>query len=186
MHRKKPVLYTLAVLFLILTIARISFPRSALSTNASFQNFTDYLFCQELSTNTLNLHYTLKNPENYPINTSDISLGTYKTDAVDSAAALENCLAALKNYNYSELSSENKLTYDILKYHLETSLAGTPYTLYEEPLSPLTGTQSQFPILLSEYAFYTEEDIHTYLALLKNVPSYFDSLIAFEQMEAVF
>lgn len=184
MHRKKPVLYTLAVLFLLLTIAKITSPLFTLSTNTSFQNFTDRLFCQELSSNTLNLHYTLKNPENYPINTSDISLGTYKTDAIDNAAALENCLAALKHYNYSELSSENKLTYDILKYHLETSLAGTPYILYEEPLSPLTGTQSQFPILLSEYAFYTEKDIHTYLALLKNVPSYFDSLIAFEQAKS--
>lgn len=45
----------------------------------------------------------------------------------------------------------------------------------------MTGTQSQFPILLSEYLFYTEEDVDTYLTLLADVPSYFDSLITFEQ-----
>lgn len=184
MHRKKPILYTLAVLFLILTIAKFTTPQSSVSTDTAFQTFTDTLFRQELSSNTLNLHYTLKTPETYQITQDNISLGTFKTNSIDTAASLENCLAALNQFNYSELSTDNQLTYDILKSYLETSLDGTPYTLYEEPLSPLTGTQSQFPILLSEYAFYREEDILTYLALLEDVPSYFDSLIAFEQAKS--
>lgn len=184
MHRKKPILYTLAILFLILTIAKFTTRQSPSSTNASFQAFTDTLFCQELSSNTLNLHYTLKTPETYQITQDNISLGTFKTNSIDAAASLENCLAALNQFNYSELNTNNQLTYDILKSYLKTSLDGTPYTLYEEPLSPLTGTQSQLPILLSEYAFYTEEDILTYLTLLEDVPSYFDSLITFEQAKS--
>lgn len=184
MHRKKTILYTLAVLFLILTIAKFTIPHSSVSTDTAFQTFTDNLFRQELSSNTLNLHYTLKTPETYQINQDNISLGTFETNSIDTAASLENCLAALNQFNYSELNANNQLTYDILKSYLEASLDGTPYTLYEEPLSPLTGTQSQLPILLSEYTFYTEEDIHTYLALLEDVPAYFDSLIAFEQAKS--
>ena len=184
MRRKKPVLYALIVLFFALIFARSSSPLHQTSTNTSFQTFTDTLFRQELAANTLNLHYTLKTPETYQIKQDNISLGSYETDSVNAAASLENCLAALNQFNYSELSSDNQLTCDVLKSYLETSLSGAPYTLYEEPLSPLTGTQSQFPILLSEYAFYSEEDVNIYLALLENVPAYFDSLIAFEQAKS--
>ena len=184
MHRKKPVIYTLLLLLLTLTIAKCTTSTPTASTDDTFQAFTDTLFRQELSSNTLNLHYTLKTPENYQITQNTISLGSYETDSISTAASLENCLAALNHFNYSELNPDNQLTYDVLKSYLETSLSGTPYILYEEPLSPLTGTQAQFPILLSEYAFYTQADVLTYLALLENVPAYFDSLIAFEQAKA--
>ena len=165
MHRKKPVLYTVAILLLFLTIIKLTTPSSDLSVDSAFQTFTDTLFCQELSSNTLNLHYTLKNPENFSINQDNVSLGNFEVSNLESAASLENCLAALDTFSYEHLSSENQLTYDVLKYYLETALDGTPYLLYEEPLSPLTGTQSQFPVLLSEYPFYTEKDIQTYLSL---------------------
>lgn len=181
MHRKKPILYTLAILFLALTIAKCTAPQTSQSADTAFQHFTDTLFRQELSANTLNLHYTLKDPGNYQINQPEISLVGYETDSVNAAASIENCLAALNQFPYDQLSEENQLTYDILKSYLETSLSGAPYILYEEPLSPLTGTQSQFPILLSEYAFYNKEDVTVYLSILENVPAYFDSLIAFEQ-----
>ena len=184
MHRKKPVLYTVAVLLLFLTIIKLTTPSSDLSVDSAFQTFTDTLFCQELSSNTLNLHYTLKNPENFSIDQDNVSLGNFEVSNLESAASLENCLAALDTFSYEHLSSENQLTYDILKYYLETALDGTPYLLYEEPLSPLTGTQSQFPVLLSEYPFYTEKDIQTYLSLLEKVPAYFDSLITFEQAKS--
>ena len=184
MRRKKPILYTLILLLLTLTITKCTTSTSTSSTDVNFQTFTDNLFRQELASNTLNLHYTLKNPEKYQISQNAISLGSYETNSISTAASLENCLAALDHFTYSELNQNNQLTYDILKYYLETSLSGTPYILYEEPLSPLTGTQAQFPVLLSEYAFYTKNDIQTYLTLLENIPAYFDSLITFEQAKS--
>lgn len=184
MRKKLPILLAILILLSTLTIVKFNFPHSVKSTDEKFRDFTNTLFCQELSSNTLNLHYTLKTPETYHINEENVSLGSYETDSVATAASLENCLAALNQFTYSELNAENQLTFDILRSYLETSLSGTPYILYEEPLSPLTGTQSQFPILLSEYSFYTEEDVTTYLALLETVPSYFDSLIAFEKAKS--
>ena len=56
-----------------------------------------------------------------------------------------------------------------------------PYLLYEEPLTPLTGTQAQLPILLSEYRFYNTDDIDTYLKLLTTIPDYFQSILTFEK-----
>lgn len=175
-----------AILLLIFTSLVFFFACSGSSrqVNAGFDNFTDELFRQEVQTNAITMHYTLKDPNTYGIHSMPNTLGTYSTDSSAACVFAENCLAVLRKYKYSLLSDENKLTYDILENYLETALEGAPYTLYDEPLSPMTGAQAQLPVLLSEYRFYSVNDIDTYLTLLENVPEYMDSLISFEQAKS--
>lgn len=149
-----------------------------------FENYTDQLFRQELSENTLSLHYTLKNPATYNIVNSSVSLGTYQTDTSNLSASLENSLSLLHSYDKTKLSKRNQATYEILENHLSYSLKSSQYLLYEEPLASLTGAQAQLPILLSEYQFYTKQDIDTYLALLAETPEYFASILDFEEEKA--
>ena len=149
--------------------------------NQQFEEYTHNLFCQEVSGNTISLHYTLKNPAAYGITDTPVSIGSCTSDTGSVCAAIENALALLKSYDRRRLSSENKLTYDVLEDYYTTAFELAPYSLYEEPLSPLTGTQSQLPVILSEYQFYDTSDINTYLKLLKKVPDYFDSILEFEQ-----
>lgn len=174
------------ILLLIFTSLVFFFACSSSSrqVNAGFDNFTDELFRQEVQTNAITMHYTLKDPDTYGIHSMPNTLGTYSTDSSAACVFAENCLAVLRKYKYSLLSDENKLTYDILENYLETALEGAPYTLYNEPLSPMTGAQAQLPVLLSEYRFYSVNDIDTYLTLLENVPEYMDSLISFEQAKS--
>lgn len=174
------------ILLLIFTSLFFFFACSGSSrqVNAGFDNFTDELFRQEVQTNAITMHYTLKDPDTYGIHSMPNTLGTYSTDSSAACVFAENCLAVLRKYKYSLLSDENKLTYDILENYLETALEGAPYTLYDEPLSPMTGAQAQLPVLLSEYRFYSANDIDTYLTLLENVPEYMDSLISFEQAKS--
>ena len=174
------------ILLLIFTSLVFFFACSSSSrqVNAGFDNFTDELFRQEVQTNAITMHYTLKDPDTYGIHSMPNTLGTYSTDSSAACVFAENCLAVLRKYKYSLLSDENKLTYDILENYLETALEGAPYTLYDEPLSPMTGAQAQLPVLLSEYRFYSVNDIDTYLTLLENVPEYMDSLISFEQAKS--
>ena len=174
------------ILLLIFTSLVFFFACSGSSrqVNAGFDNFTDELFRQEVQTNAITMHYTLKDPDTYGIHSMPNTLGTYSTDSSAACVFAENCLAVLRKYKYSLLSDENKLTYDILENYLETALEGAPYTLYDEPLSPMTGAQAQLPVLLSEYRFYSVNDIDTYLTLLENVPEYMDSLISFEQAKS--
>lgn len=152
--------------------------------DALFRQFTLDLFRQEVSADTITLHYTVQEPESYGIQDTPASLGSFSTDTAVSAASIENCLSLLQDFRYRKLSPENQLTFDVLKSYLETALQGAPYALYEEPLSPLTGVQSQLPILLCEFSFDTPEDVDTYLSLLEEMPSYFTSLISFEQAKA--
>lgn len=44
--------------------------------NRSFRQFTGQIFRSELAGNTLNLHYTLKHPENYGISEAPVTLGS--------------------------------------------------------------------------------------------------------------
>lgn len=152
--------------------------------NAAFRQFTADLFRQEVSSSTITLHYTLKNPEIYGIKNAPVTLGTYTTDQTALSASYENCLAILDSFRRQKLSHENQLTYDVLRIYTTNALESVPFTLYDEPLSPLTGTQAQLPILLSEYPFYSAKDVDCYLALLGEVPSYFSSLIEFEKAKS--
>lgn len=152
--------------------------------NLDFEKYTHDLFCQEVSGNTISLHYTLKNPSAYGITDAPVSLGSYCTDTASVCAALENAIVVLQSYDRNKLSEENRLTYDILNDYYGNALALAPYALYEEPLSPLTGTQSQLPVVLSEYHFYNTSDIDTYLELLTKVPEYFQSVLEFENVRA--
>ena len=97
---------------------------------------------------------------------------------------MENSLSRLHSYDKSKLSKEQQITYEILDFSLTASLKNSSYLLYEEPLAPLTGTQAQLPVLLSEYQFYKKQDIDTYLALLGEIPEYFASILTFEEAKA--
>lgn len=152
--------------------------------NQKFEKYTSELFCQEVTSSTISLHYTLKEPDSFGIHDSPVSMGLVSTDTGAMCASAENALALLHSYDRSKLSGENQLTYDVLEYSLGTTLKEASYALYEEPLAPLTGTQSQLPVILSEYRFYDTDDCDTYLELLTKIPGYFRSIIEFERAKS--
>lgn len=150
------------------------------NANAAFRNYTLGLFREDVSANTLTLHYTLENPAAYGIKNHETTLGSFPSSSATALVFYENCEAALEKFPYQYLYEDNKLTYDILSYYVDMGKRGAEFFLYEEPLSPVTGIHAQFPILLSEYHLHSESDVITYLELLKTTPAYFDSLITFE------
>lgn len=158
--------------------------RASSDTNTAFRQFTLELFRQDVATNTIGLHYTLKDPSAYDIAQAPVTYGSFSTNTTGMMASLENSLSALSHYHYEDLTDENKLTYDILESYLQTAQKGAPYLLYEEPLGEITGIQAQLPVLLAEYPFHDIKDVDTYLSLLSCTPDYFNSLISFEKEKA--
>lgn len=152
--------------------------------NRQFRQFTKQLFCQELSSNTISLHYTLKNPKEYDIRENEVTFGTFPTDNKNLLAAVENLEEVLKTFDYNKLSVENSLTYDILKCYLNMTERDAEYILYDEPMGLVSGVQTQLPVILSEYPFYEQSDVDTYLQLMKTTPEYFASLLKFEQKKS--
>lgn len=154
------------------------------SSNKKFEHFTSELFKQETVSSTLNLHYTLENPEKFGIPNAPVTFGSFSTDSTAYRAALENYLSFLETVEPDRLSRENQITYDILNSYFHTALDGADFLLYEEPLGPVTGLQSQLPVLLSEYQFHSKEDVETYLKLLTKLPQYYQSLSDFEKTKS--
>ena len=154
------------------------------SSDRQFRTFTRSLFQTEVSANTISLHYTLRSPSDYGIADIPATYGSLSSDPVAAKASVRNVLSSLQEFDPATLSSENALTFKILDTYLKNASTGTDYLLYQEPLGPVSGIHTQLPVLLSEYSFYDTQDVETYLALLKETPSYFDSVIRFEQKKA--
>ena len=152
--------------------------------NKKFGEYTQELFCSEVSANTINLHYTLKNPEDYGITGGEVSLGSFENDTDMIKASAENMRQSLQNFSYDGLDLQNRITFDILEYQIKTIERNADYILYEEPLGLVSGVQTQFPVVLSEYRFHDRQDVETYLELLEMTGDYFDSLIKFEREKA--
>ena len=148
----------------------------------TFTELTAALFQDELSGNTLNLHYTLAYPENFGISHTEAVLPCYSAASyAASGEALDYYLEQLAGIRTEKLSEEQRHTYILLQRFLTQTREGQRFSYYEEPLSPSSGMQSQLPILLAEYAFRTVQDVEDYLALLDQTDDYFLSLLAYEQ-----
>ena len=187
-HRKK-IFLILPCCLLVILISFLSgnaFWSSlhAESSDRQFRTFTRSLFQTEVSANTISLHYTLRSPSDYGIADIPATYGNLSSDPIAAKASVRNVLSSLQEFDSDTLSSENALTFKILDTYLKNTSTGTDYLLYQEPLGPVSGIHTQLPVLLSEYSFYDTQDVETYLALLKETPSYFDSVIRFEQKKA--
>lgn len=155
------------------------------TTGEAFEAYTDALFQEEIVKNTVSLHYTLAYPENYGITDYETSLGVFSLeDMEESYQELEEMKQELLAFEYSGLTKEQKLTYDILMDYVETELSVKDLTLYAEVLSPTTGYQAQLPVILAEYTFRTEQDIKDYLSLVSQIDEMFVDMISFEEKKA--
>ena len=167
---------------LITACGKITIPTNA---NTAFRNFTLCFFQQEVASNTINLHYSLEEPAKYGIVNYPITLGSYDMSETAALASIENWESALRKFSIDSLSTENRITYDILCNYFESLKTDIAYYLYDEPLSPVTGVHAQLPVLLAEYQFADVKDVENYLSLLETLPNYFASLSRFEQQKSI-
>lgn len=152
---------------------------------AEFDTFTDRIFREFVGSDLLNLHFMLRNPENYGIETPEIKFQTIsKKELEKDTADNEKLLTELKTFDPSLLTADQLFTYKMLKDYLETGMASKGLELYGQPLSPLIGTQAQLPVLLAEYTFYDKNDIDHYLELLSQIDVYYGQLASYEKEQA--
>lgn len=150
-----------------------------------FASITASLFTEEMKANTLSMHYTIANPEDFGICGYRPTLACYAPgNAEKSRAALENTLAALGSVRTEKLTEPDSYLWKLLTRSLENSLELGNYPYFDSPLSPISGMQSQLPILLAEYTFRSKRDVEDYLSLLEQTDGYLSSLLLYEQEKA--
>ncbi len=151
----------------------------------SFEDFSTALFQHELEGDTLNLHYTLTDPEAFGIHEETASLGNFSEEAWGAESAyLKDCQQQLSDYMEEGLDEDERLTAEILDWWLDGQLEMEDFYYYQEPLGPTLGIQAQLPVLLAEFPFRKQDDIDTYLSLLEALPDYFGQIGDFEQEKA--
>ena len=154
-------------------------------TSQSFDAFVDQLFEDEVTANTMNLHFTLKNPKSAGIQTSEARLGSFSyASQKDALSKIEDLQKQLSSYKTRSLDAQGKLTHALLTDSLARQQAIAQYPLYEEVLTPSSGVTSQLPVLLAEYPFYCTQDVEDYLTLLFQMEDYFADILEYEQKKA--
>ncbi len=154
---------------------------TAENAHLSFSKFTDELFMQEVTCDSITLHYTVASPEALSIPDITPTLGSAsEQDRISSIEKADATLKRLKTFTYKNLPKTDKITYDILKWQFETIQSSREFSYYAESLGPTTGIQAQLPILLAEYEFHCSKDIEHYLLLLRQLPQYFEEIAAYE------
>ena len=145
-----------------------------------FTNITTRLFVSEMKSNTLNMHYHLADPAAFGVTDYDPVLSCYHPDtALRSQAELENTMAALQALSPEKLNASDAVLWKLLTRTLENTMVLGSFPYYDEPLSPVSGTQSNLPILLAEYTFRSKRDVEDYLSLLDQTDEYFASLLLY-------
>ena len=181
-HRMLSVGIFLAVVLSIIYAAILS---PAGKSTGSFSEFCTTLFREEMKSNTMNLHFTLKDPKAAGIDSYEITLGSLSGDSPhNQARQLKKLSEELKKYSHRSLKGKDRLTCRLLSDYIsrQQNLAAYPY--YDEPLTPSGGVTSQLPVLLAEYTFRNTRDIKDYLGLLSQMDTYFLGILDYEQKKA--
>lgn len=181
-HRMLSVGIFLAAVLSIIYAAILS---PAGKSTGSFSEFCITLFREEMKSNTMNLHFTLKDPKAAGIDSYEITLGSLSGDSPhNQARQLKKLSEELKKYSHRSLKGKDRLTCRLLSDYIsrQQNLAAYPY--YDEPLTPSGGVTSQLPVLLAEYPFGNTRDIEDYLGLLSQMDTYFSGILDYEQKKA--
>lgn len=181
-HRMLSVGIFLAAVLSIIYAAILS---PAGKSTGSFSEFCTTLFREEMKSNTMNLHFTLKDPKAAGIDSYEITLGSLSGDSPhNQARQLKKLSEELKKYSHRSLKGKDRLTCRMLSDYIsrQQNLAAYPY--YDEPLTPSGGVTSQLPVLLAEYTFRNTRDIKDYLGLLSQMDTYFSGILDYEQKKA--
>jgi hypothetical protein len=83
------------------------------ATQKKFDKYLQNLFVETMEDNSIDMHYTLKNPEKYGIKDQNSSLGDLKEGQQTEEEEYQKMLRKLREYSYEQLSDDNR---SLMKY----------------------------------------------------------------------
>lgn len=162
-------------------------PEPTIPPSTLWAEFDDTFFREYISSDITSLHQLVKDPAAYGIDVStvEVSLGSYTKENNDEW--LQWCMEKkeqLDAIDRSGLTEQEQIAYDTVAEYLNRELEGADFYGYNEPLNMYVGIQVDLPLVFWMYELNTKEDVDTYLALLADVPRFFEELLAYEQYRA--
>ena len=107
-------------LILAVSVLGVVFSLGLTHTSRNFRDFTEELFCSELSENTLSMHYTVAHPEDFGLKDTEATLPVYVAGNRErQQELLGEYLAFLENVDSARLGKSDKYTYELLVSYFE-------------------------------------------------------------------
>lgn len=156
----------------------------ALADNEAFNNYTNDLFCNSVTSDTVTLHSLLEHPKDYGIDDYEVTLGSIDLEELDSVNDITEALNELLTFDRNSLSQSQQITYDELKRYLETQLEYSDLYLFNTQLSTTIGIQVQLPLIFAEYSFEEEKDITEYITLMCDTDRFFQNIVDYETLRS--
>jgi uncharacterized protein (DUF885 family) len=156
----------------------------ALADNEAFNNYTNDLFCNSVTSDTVTLHSLLEHPKDYGIDDYEVTLGSIDLEELDSVNDITEALNELLTFDRSSLSQSQQVTYDELKRYLETQLEYSDLYLFNTQLSTTIGIQVQLPLIFAEYSFEEEKDVTEYITLMCDTDRFFQNIVDYETLRS--
>lgn len=169
----------------VLILAGCSPSETAMTESERFAAYTHDQFCESVSSSALNLNYTLSRPEEWGLERlTEEPFGELDLDFAKAAEELKADREELNGFDRSQLTEAQQLTWDALDFNLTTQEQAVGKELYDDLLGPVTGQHTNVLLSLAEFSFYEKEDLDVYMALLEDLPRYFDFVVEYETMRA--
>lgn len=147
-----------------------------------FDEICEEIFTNSISSSVLGSHFMIMNPSEYGIEFDEDAYGFGETN-IDNfkEAEKENAeyLDRINSINRNFLSEQQKITYDVLKWELETETAYTGTYYLQNILGPTGGVVANLAVNYIEYAFYREDDIDDYFRIIEATPDGISSFCDF-------
>ena len=156
----------------------------ALADNEAFNNYTNDLFCNSVTSDTVTLHSLLEHPKDYGIDDYEVTLGSIDLKELDLVNDITEALNELLTFDRSSLSQSQQVTYDELKRYLETQLEYSDLYLFNTQISTTIGIQVQLPLIFAEYSFEEEKDVTEYITLMCDTDRFFQNIVDYETLRS--
>ena len=136
----------------------------------------------QISLNSIDYHFSIKDPASLGIPEITPTLGDISKDAFDAdCTKTKEYGDILSEIDKSKLSTDDQITYECIEREINISNELSDDYYLQEFLSSTEGSQIDIPIMLAEYPFYEKKDVDDYILLLKDFDRYFEQIIDFEK-----
>ncbi len=155
------------------------------SVQEDFDEFLNEKFIEEMESDYLSMHYTVKDYKSFDIIkpeavVGDASIESYQ-ESIDEYTTILNELEA---FDYDALTATQQHDYDAYKFYLENMIRLNSDMNFDEIFSPSTGIQENLLTNFTEFVFYEREDVDDYLSVLASVPSFIDQALEITKIQA--
>lgn len=98
--------------------------------------------------------------------------------SMEEISRAESNLRDLEKFNMDSLSFADKLSMDVMRWNLETTVAGKPYIQHNYPVNQMFGVQSSLPVfMMSVHQIDDRDDAENYLSRLEKFQEVFTVLL---------